>query len=433
MNLTASSIIGLTLSLVSSLISHASDKTATPVIIDPAVLNDDPYRFNGIALMPSSRGTGFCAWNTKTFFTAAHVVYNSSAGEIGTSGWDVPPIWLPKVNGDSIETPEIQDSSIQARGYYRWTQYATIKDKEPGPTSDKAFSRDGVLCFAFQDLISGPPAVLNLNGVRDLKTRRSTLITGYPAVNPYRDIQLDGYFLRQTGPLITQYKSRGGNALETTLVTTGPGNSGGPVWTQSRQAEWQAAGILVGGLPSETIIYGFSRDTNSFLRAVTPVIKPKIGNAVKVAGISSSSQFFPTYKSRKIPDGKKSFTNIKIPVNAFKKGSSITKLNFSLDISTTHRGDLFIILQAPDGKYVILNLEAGADGKNFILNNKDLLGGLDLLDGEFFPKDIDPRGTWTVAIQDRLKGDLAVFNSAVLEIAADPPAESTTPPVVPTP
>jgi V8-like Glu-specific endopeptidase len=254
MKLPASPILGLLLSLASSSISHAVDKTSVPVIIDPAVLNDDPYRFNGIVLMPKSRGSGFCSWNSKTFFTAAHVVYDTEQKDKTKTKWDVPPIWLPKVNGDTIDTPEIIDSAIQARGYYRWTQYATLRDKETQfneYNGYKAFSRDGVLAFAFRDLISGPPAPLNLNGLRDLKTRRSTLITGYPGDNLYRDFLLEGYFLRQTGPFMTQYQSRGnGNDLETTLITTGHGNSGGPIWTQNRQSEWQAAGILVGGFLS---------------------------------------------------------------------------------------------------------------------------------------------------------------------------------------
>jgi subtilisin-like proprotein convertase family protein len=107
----------------------------------------------------------------------------------------------------------------------------------------------------------------------------------------------------------------------------------------------------------------------------------------------------------------------------------MTKLRLSLDISTTHRGDLYITLQAPEGGRSFINIEEGADGQNLVedynftgsINSDDVTGPL---------SDIEPHGTWTVAIQDRLKGDLATFNSAVLEIAADEPVV-TTPPVTP--
>ena len=125
----------------------------------------------------------------------------------------------------------------------------------------------------------GTPAKINLEGTKDLKRNIKTLITGYPAEKDYTETELSGYFLHKTGPTVAPYQSYEGNALTTTLVSTGPGNSGGPVWTKNAKGKWIASGVLVGGLPSESVVYTFSKDINDLFKAVAPVIRPPDGSA----------------------------------------------------------------------------------------------------------------------------------------------------------
>ena len=275
--------LGLLL-LAGTISAVAQPKTANPVEIDPEVIGKEPYRFNGAVLSEVGRGSGFCAWNRHTFFSAAHVVYNP--GEtLDTKGeWLEPPIWAPTINAATLAGAK----TIPSRGYYRWTAYGDFADKT-GSNSEKTFSQDAILAYAFKGVIPGKPASLNLNGLKDLQKKKSALITGYPAINAYLEQEITGFFLHETGPVVIPYTQTEENYLETSLVTTGPGNSGGPIWTRKKSnGKWQAAGILISGLPSEAGVYAFSSNTRSLLKAVEPVVKRRIGEPVSSDEISAS-------------------------------------------------------------------------------------------------------------------------------------------------
>jgi len=389
----------------STLGSMADPKTTTPEKINPKRIGEDPYRFNGAVLTDTARGSGFCAWNRHTFFTAAHVVFDDTAGK-----WELPPSWYPQANSEELK---IEDA-ILSRGYFRWTNYADLV--AAGDSKYSAFSRDVALAFAFQKLIKGPPAEINLNGINDLKKKKPTIITGYPADNLYEDKNLTGYYLYKTGPVRTPYKPYSGHALITTKVTTGHGNSGGPIWTKNAKGDWNAAGVLVGGLPSESVVYAFSQDMSSLLSVAKPTLRPEIGMTELSKEISSTSQFFPYHKDQKIPDGRHSWTAFKIGVDLPDREAKLTACRISLDIRTKHRGDLQVVLQAPGGYQALIHNEGGAGADDLIIKDMDVSAAF---------KDILPRGSWFLLVQDRLKGDIATFKSCVLEISQDEQPGST--------
>ena len=394
--------------LAANLPVTAKPKTTTPVKIPASQLSEEPYRYNGAVLSGEFRGSGFCAWSNKTFFSAAHVVYQSGQ-------WVAPPIWYPGANAAVLDVK----TAIPSRGYYRWADYATLFDPaDPEPTN---FGRDVILAYAFEKIIKGKPAALNLNGADDLRKKTQTLITGYPADNLYDEGNVKGYFLHKTGPLTTTYERFAGNALTTTLESTGHGNSGGPIWTRNAKSKWVAAGVLVGGLPSESVVYAFSGDTNSLLRAVTPVIQSKIGTPIRDAKIVSTSTFFPYNQSTKIPDGRHQWTSFRIPVNTFPLGSKVKTAKLSLNIRTPHRGDLQVILSAPIGlptdiiSELLVHNEGGGEANNLVLNSEDY--------SENFAGS-DANGQWILRVQDRLVGDIATLKSIMLEIAVDDAVET---------
>ena len=388
--------------LTGNLATAAKSKTTTPVKIRPSQLSEEPFRYNGVVLTSLGNGSGFCAWSSRTFFSAAHVVYQGGQ-------WGAPPIWYPTANSAVLN----EKTAIASRGYYRWADYATLSNLDGAAQTE--FGRDVILAFAFEKLIKGKPAALNLNGINDLKQKTKTLITGYPAKNAYLDTTIEGNFLHKTGPVITTYERFAGNALTTTLVTTGEGNSGGPIWTRNAKSKWIAAGVLVGGLPSESVVYAFSGDTNSLLQAVAPVIKPDIGLPVKVGKVSSYSTFFPYNQRTKIPDGLKQWTSFRIPVGTFPLGSTVKSVSLSLNIRTTHRGDLQVVLEAPQGLQttlprMVIHNEGDAGANNLVISNKDVSSAF---------TGINPKGNWYLRVQDRLAGDIATLKSITLEIATN--------------
>lgn len=398
MKIHAFPIVG-TLLLAGIMDATAGSKTTFPVKVDADELLEGPYRFNGAVTLGDVRGSGFCAWNRRTFFSAAHVVFSENV-------WDEPPVWNWLANSATLN----EKSAVQSRGYFRWTEYAELA--ADGLSGD-AFSKDVILGFAFKDLMSGRPAKLNLKGSDDLRKPKMSLITGYPAEIDYTGKPVNGFLLHETGPAVAPYKSYSGRALTTTLVSTGPGNSGGPVWMKNpKNNNWDAAGVLVGGLPSETVVYAFSDDVNSLLRAVTPVIQPVIEPQKYSGAVSASSRFFPYYRVQKIPDGVHKWTTFKIPVNGFEDDSTVEKVSISLEIRTAHRGDLQVLLEGPDGLQTLIHNEQGGSKDNLIIKNRDV--------SEAF-SGIDPSDTWYLRVQDRLKGDTATLKSIVLEITAPAP------------
>jgi subtilisin-like proprotein convertase family protein len=392
--------------ILGSLSATADPKTATPKRVNASQIQDEPYRFNGAVLTGTARGSGFCAWNQRTFFSAAHVVF-------GDTTWEAPPYWFRTANSLELNPAK----AIQSRGFYRWTEYGNLASAEF--PEESPFSQDVILAYAFEKLIHGKPATLNFNGSKDLKKDIKTMITGYPAVKFYTEKDLAGFFLYKTGPIVTPYESYAGNSLTTTLVSTGGGNSGGPIWTKNPKGEWNAAGVLVGGLPSESVVYAFSSDTKSLIKAVTPVIQPSIDDPVSVTGVSSTSTFFPYDRPETIPDGRHSWTSFRIRVNQFELLQKVTAVRLSLDIRTNHRGDLQVMLEGPGGYQAVVHNEQGAGKNDLIIKSGDYSANF---------SEIEPNGDWFVRVQDRLKGDVATLKSFVLELSTDEASiPSTTP------
>jgi V8-like Glu-specific endopeptidase len=391
-----------TLFLSGSLLVIAGPKTKSPSKIDPDTIGKAPYRFNGVVHTGTARGSGFCAWNQRTFFSAAHVVYEES-------GWGAPPYWLPTVNADDVSTKD----GFLSRGYFRLNRYAEIVDAQG---TSAAFGKDVILAYAFKDLIPGKPAKVNFKGAEALRENGPKLITGYPAINSYKDVPTDGYHLYETGPFKNRFRHSSNGSLLTTRITTGPGNSGGPIWTMSKNQRWKASGILVGGLPSETVIYSFTKDLNALTRAAAPIVKKKPGTPFPVRGVSASTLFFPYTRSHKLPDGTDKWSSFIVGVRGFGEGAKLTSAKLSLNIKTKHRGDLQVYVIAPGGYTALIHNEEGAGKNNLKFRNLDLTDAF---------AEIDPNGKWAVRVRDRLKGDVCTLKSYRLEIAADPADDSS--------
>lgn len=392
--------------LVGSAALEAAPKTVNPQKVPQALLGDEPYRFNGVVTTSVGRGSGFCAWNRRTFFSAAHVVFDDEGFT-----WEGPPQWHARVHVNDLD----EKKAIQSRGYFRWTEYAEIAEAQQTIT-DRAFGRDFIVGYAFTDLIKGSPANLNLAGIADLRKPIRTLITGYPAENFYLAEDISGYFMHRTGPTVNVYKPFWGNALQTTLITTGPGNSGGPIWTKNAGKGWSAAGVLVGGMPSETIVYAFSPVVNTMLAAVSPLIAPGLPQSTRVNGVSETSRFFSSNRVVQLPDGLHRWTDYALGVGGFEKDAKVASVKISVNVRTAHRGDLQILLTGPGGYEALIHNEEGADGRNLVISGMDV--------SEQF-SGIEPTGRWFVRFQDRLKGDICTVQSVMLEVSTAQAGGST--------
>lgn len=378
-------------------VADLPSKVAYPKPVDAGLIGEDPYRFNGVVVSDLGRGSGFCAWNPRTFFSAAHVVCDE-----GT--WTSPPLWYGAVHSNALD-PEAE---VQSRGYFRWNAYSELLALN-GAEHPRTFGKDVILAYALTDLVEGNAAELDLKGGQSLRGENPVMITGYPAVIEYTQ-ENNSYFMHQTGPVTLKFHNEAPGYLGTTLISTGPGNSGGPVWSQTGEYPWRAAGVLVSGLPGEAGVYSFSSDIKSLTRAVTPVIRDVPTKPVTVGGVGRSSFVFPMTKPKRIPDGVAKWTSFSFNVSKFEKEATVSKVLISVDIDTAHRGDLVVWLQGPDGSVAQLALEEGGPEQDLVLVDKDL--------SSFFAG-ILANGRWSLRVQDRLKGDIATVNSIFLEIGCD--------------
>jgi len=376
-------------------------KVTHPQYVDEGLIGEDPYRFNGVVVSDVGRGSGFCAWNPRTFFSAAHVVFDDETG-----AWTSPPLWYGAIHSDTLDSA----TEVQSRGYFRWNAYSELVALK-GNTNPKSFAKDVILAYSLKDLVEGDPAELDLKGYKSLNGANPVMITGYPAVIDYTQ-ESNTYFMHQTGPVAMKFLKKSANYMATTLISTGPGNSGGPVWSMTGENPWRAAGVLVSGLPGEAGVYAFSGSVNSLLRSVTPVVRDVPAKPVVVSSVGRSSYVFPITKPQRIPDGVARWTSFVFNVSKskFPKDAIVSKVLISLDIDTTHRGDLIVLLQAPDGSVAQLALEEGGTEQDLVIVDKDV--------SESFAG-IEPDGRWVLRVQDRLKGDIATVNSIFLEIGCD--------------
>lgn len=389
--------LGLTtLFLVGSPQLHAG-KTIVSEKVPAADIVKNPYRHNGAVTVEGARGSGFCARDRRLAFTAGHVV-------LGESDW--VPSFIYHANANAKSLSGVKRS--RTRGYFRWIDFSELSPGD-GTGTDESFNRDIAVGYAFKNMSDFAPAKLDMKGKSTLLAgSRQVMITGYPAENAYTGEPITGYFLHRTAPAIIPFLPVLGNTVEATLITTGGGNSGGPVWTGSDEAGWKVSGVLVGGLPSETTLHALSPKTQPLLSAVLGAVAKKNPGAVHEDGVEASSLTFRNHKKVTIPDGVHSFTKIPVNVNGFNSSARLTKIRVTARIDTTHRGDLYVVLKAPTGDTMQLHLEEGADAQDLIIDET-----LDAF------ADIDPRGEWQLLVQDRLTGDVATFRSVGLEISAE--------------
>lgn len=392
--------------------------SATPV--DPALFNEDPFVFNGRVLTTDEdggtsgddpynidrdlgQGSGVVAGNPKTFFTAAHLLYDKDAG------WTGPPSWT----GVGATGPS---DSTGARGYFRWADYSTnVTANLAGQNASPAFSRDIALAWGLTPFIDGAPAEIDFSGSKKLLAQKNlSMITGYPETLDYEGVSSTGT-LYATTPEFSLFTVDTGKFLNATYVSSGPGNSGGPIWIQDSGGNWAASGVLVFNRPSEAGVYAFTPAVKSLMKAAAPLVGD-VRKSVKngPASITTSSARFVLPKPKKIPDGLHRWTKVPFSINRFEENTEYDGAFVDLTITTAHRGDLMVALMAPSGAMVMIHDGAGGSEDDLVIDN--FSAGQAFEDEEWEGDAGHPNGIWTLLVQDRLKGDPSVITRFELEV-----------------
>lgn len=202
-----------------------------------------PYRYTGLIINDISTGSGAVIKNPKVALSAAHVVFDDLT--VGDP-WITNNYWYGKWHHGAI--PE-DYSGTPLRGFFHFSSYAP-NALSLGLNSLQTFNVDFVAHYSYEDLADGGSANAWSDGGSALQSKNSKVITGYPAgLYSYQDFRR--YLMHQTGPFPTPLYRIFDNYYEHNNLSTGPGNSGGPVWVASGD-QHLIAGILIAGLEKQT-------------------------------------------------------------------------------------------------------------------------------------------------------------------------------------
>lgn len=346
-------------------------------------------------------GSAAVAQDPRLLFSCAHVMLEKGrwAGLVGFRR-----AWNAEFSPDDAGT-------VFARGYYVFSGYTGSKKR--GYDFDLDFS----VSYAKAGEVFGPSA-LGLNegpsgdpdGLGNLtSTSVPKLILGYPA---YLDYNLrDGYYyMHQTGPFYGA--GPGGDAFYPIYlayygidyVSTGPGNSGGPVLVWKDSA-WRLAGILISGAYDSAGIYAIDSYAKSIANSA-------LAAAASDAGDVGANTFTAAAKLKKplvLADGGKKYSSLKVGFSRIP--GATTKVLLDLDITAPKRGDLDAYVRSPAGRvYVVASADPGVSGSDLVLDDHDISAAFSRT---------NPNGKWEVFVRDsRFNGSRVQVNAAALQVTS---------------
>lgn len=326
------------------------------------------------------RGSGVVAKDPKLIYSCAHVFYEE--GEWSTK------YFFKRAHHSQYEPST--SASVAPRGFRYFTSYVNRANSK-GSDSASAFAMDFTVLYGNSSF--GPAVGTWADGSGALVSALEKRIVGYPAEIDYTGQNGHGY--QHATPWFTIRGERSLDAYHTfDNVSTGPGNSGGPVfvWNDDDQ-NYYLAGILVSGGYDSAGVRALDFDSDTM--------------ANRALGVKTQLQDFTNANVLPLPDASASFSTRKIEVSGFT--GSVVKLRFSMSATTTHRGDLEVFLRSPSGRIHWITKRSGGAKQDLNIVDADY--------SEFF-KDEVANGTWQLRIRDAVAGDLATFQQCSLSVTA---------------
>jgi hypothetical protein len=221
----------------------AQTYTAVP-LSSSSIVSQYPYNFTGLirAATGSSAylGSGAVARNPRVVYSCAHVVFDAKNLSLGSDPW------LSEVRWNRAWYSSNSPSSTSGqllRGYFYFVGYSNAAAVNGNSLS--AFDLDFVVHYAYENTAAGGYAGTWTDGVAQLKGSGSKLITGYPS-GLYASGDTRKFLMHATGPFSRAFQTLYDDYLGANELSTGPGNSGGPVWV-SDGTDYYLAGVLVSG------------------------------------------------------------------------------------------------------------------------------------------------------------------------------------------
>lgn len=363
----------------------ASVASAQPVMMPRGVssfqLNQVPYNSTGILFTEvdggSYRGSAVVARDPRLLYTCAHVLYDR--GIWATSG-EFTRAW------NSFSAPS---EGVDIRGYYYYGTYS-------GGNSLKAFSLDFAISYRTPKTDFGPVLPVLVNGGAALRSETTAKrIIGYPATLVATN-QRGYHYMYETGPFAEPMVQMRKSYHRIVGITTGPGNSGGPV-VANIDGTITLVGMLISGSPISTGIHGLNNEASAMADIILADLDGIETGNTNVAHNTTGSR---------LPDGSRTYTVRNLKVSG--AGTTTVGATFSLRINADFRGDLDIYMRSPSGRIRWVQKHSlTKSGRDVVLKQEDYKPS-------FYGT--NPNGTWQVFMRDFYRNDIAVFKSASLAV-----------------
>lgn len=354
-----------------------------PQRVNASYLESAPYNSAGLLFTTVNgyeyRGSAVVARDSRLLYSCAHVLYDAG---IWATGGEFARAWSSSSSPASSQT-------VGIRGFRYYATYS-------GGNRASDFALDFAICYRSANTSFGPALPWLKNGPNALADSAvPKLILGYPARRDYDRAR--GYFYQhQTGTFTRAMRQAKNSYYTLSGVSTGPGNSGGPVLAYTNGA-YALAGMLVSGSSNSIGVHGLNKAANSMAANIlagfsTPTDTDAVSKTVK-----NTREFL-------LPDASNAYSYRDLTVSGLGTTSQTSK--FSLLIETSFRGDLDTYLRSPNGRirWVHKHSVAGA-GRDLVLTKADYSTTF---------AGSDPNGVWRLYMRDYYRGDRATFKKAVL-------------------
>lgn len=220
----------------------AQTYTPRPIQEGDNLYKTPPYSLTGLvtAQVPNTTsrifGSGAVVKHPKLVYSCANIFFDPKASDPWLTGVRWHRAW-------QLERAPAASEGQALRGYFRLAGYASAA--RFSMTDPKTFAMDFTVHFSYENTADGMMATIAANPVEALKSTASKRITGYPLglLSPVDRI----YVMHETGPFTRAFYDRSGAYLAIDEVSTGAGNSGGPVWVGN-----DYCGLIVSGLERST-------------------------------------------------------------------------------------------------------------------------------------------------------------------------------------
>lgn len=216
-----------------SMAAGAQAQTAFPIASDQ--YTSKPYLYTGMIFSQRYLGSGAVAAGPRLVISSAGLVYDGSQSQPWTTGVR----WYRAASSASATGQTL-------RGYHYIPGYGSARGTSTG-SSSAAFALDFVAHYSYENTANGEFAgIINATDTSWRTGATAKMTTGYPA-GLYSSGDPRQYQMHRTGPFQQSFTVLAGNYGLALGVSTGPGNSGGPLWMQ-QNGEYVLAGVVVVGL-----------------------------------------------------------------------------------------------------------------------------------------------------------------------------------------